>query len=86
MPYLKPTDFDLVHKALLGEQAAQPAALAAVVDALDLVATPTLRQQAHDIWATNDLEIDDEGVGTSPTDGGTWVQAWVWLAKEDDGL
>jgi hypothetical protein len=29
-----------------------------------------------------DLEIDD-GARFSPSDGGCWVSAWVWVPKED---
>lgn len=32
-----------------------------------------------------DIEIDDDA-GTSESDDGTWVQAWVWLSNEDLGI
>ncbi len=47
------------------------------------VATQALRDKAHEIYGSDDIEIDDEGVGTAEADGGIWVAAWVWVADED---
>lgn len=41
---------------------------------------------ARQIWATDELEIDDEPVVSVSDDGGAWVAAWVWVSDEDAGL
>ena len=40
-------------------------------------------QRARDEYCDDscDLAVDDD-VGTSEADGGTWVQAWVWLPDQ----
>ena len=67
MAYLSDPDFKLVRKVLADLQASEPAidaALRLVDEAQERVASPALRQKASDLYATDDLEIDDEGVGT----------------------
>lgn len=49
-------------------------------------ATPEEIEEARDKYALgsdDDIEVDD-GALTSQADNGTWVQAWVWLRKEED--
>lgn len=53
-----------------------------VREALDAVATPAVREVARDTYQNNEIEIDEDA-GTSPSDEGTWVQAWVWVAYPD---
>lgn len=50
-------------------------------------ATPEEVELARETYADYDcdLEIDDEA-GTSETDTGVWVQAWVWLSNEEPGM
>lgn len=46
-----------------------------------------IREEARAVYASpsnDDIEID-EGAVLSPGDSGTWVQAWVWVAKNRDG-
>lgn len=40
--------------------------------------------QAASLYASDSIEIEYGGV-TSEADEGTWVQAWVWVAKEEEG-
>jgi len=92
VPYINATDWPTVRTAL---ESAAEAGLAdagtAVSQALDIldkaergVADKALRDQAEDLHGSNEVEIDDEGAGTSPADGGTWVQAWVWVPIAED--
>jgi hypothetical protein len=53
------------------------AAKVAIGYALNAIATPAAREAAS-MYASNEIEIDDDA-GTSPSDYGTWVQAWVWV-------
>ena len=50
-------------------------------------ATPEEIQEARDTYLhrcqTDDLEIDDDAPA-SRCDSGLWVQAWVWLSREED--
>lgn len=49
-------------------------------------ADAALLDAARDRYAlgsNDDVEIDD-GAVTSVGDGGTWVQAWVWIANEEE--
>lgn len=39
-------------------------------------------QTARAIWASDDLEIDDKPK-VSPSEGGAWVAAWVWVADAE---
>ncbi len=38
---------------------------------------------ARNEYQTDDVEIDDFPF-LSPTDNGTWVSAWVWVANPED--
>lgn len=59
------------------------AALKLLTDAKDNVVEPGLRALAVELFGDDECEIDDEGAGISPTDDGTWVQAWVWVSREE---
>lgn len=64
-------------------------ALKLVDDAVLGAAEPGLRDLAHELYGSDDVEIDDEGVGTSEGEDGVWVQAWVWVSdaeREEAGL
>lgn len=43
-----------------------------------------LIETARDLYACDDIAIDD-GAAISETESGTWVAAWVWVAKADGG-
>lgn len=51
-------------------------------ESLENVADPGLREEAHDRYGTDDIEIDDEPA-TSEADDGIWVAAWVWVPDHD---
>lgn len=53
--------------------------------ALDATAGPELIATARAQYASDAIEIDDDA-GTSEGDGGTWVQAWVWVPNQNAGL
>lgn len=38
--------------------------------------------RAESLYASNSIQIEHGGV-TSEADGGTWVQAWVWVEDEE---
>ena len=40
------------------------------------------RQLARDIYQDSDIEISDDA-SISPSDGGAFVQAWVWVPAPD---
>lgn len=40
-----------------------------------------LIDRARELYANDDLEIDDDAV-ISASDDGCWVQAWVWVPTE----
>jgi hypothetical protein len=90
MPFLNHLDFAKVQSALESGKAffagADQDELACAIklmrDAKSHVASPGLRELAHEVHGCDEVEIDDEGAGTSPSDSGTWVQAWVWLDRE----
>lgn len=49
------------------------------------LATEAEIERAREMYAYgsgDDIEIDTDA-HTSPTDDGTWVQAWVWLPREE---
>ena len=46
----------------------------------DAAADETDIERAREGYGNDECEIDDDAV-CSPSDEGTWVQAWVWLAK-----
>jgi hypothetical protein len=54
----------------------------AVSEALNGIATPAVNQVAADTYVSDEIEIDSDA-GTSPSDEGTWVQAWVWVPWPD---
>jgi hypothetical protein len=99
MAYLSPADFDKVRAALAlsaerleindceGEErehlAAVEAAGAIMAKAASFEAGPAEIEAARAEWQTDDLELDDERVATSPGDGGTWFNAWVWMPEAD---
>lgn len=91
MPYLNVNDFVKVHKALqsgrdffAGADADElDQALALMKSASEAVASVQLRDIAESIHGSDDIEIDDEGAGTSEASNGTWVQAWVYVPRED---
>lgn len=93
MPYLNYIDFAKVREALQagrdffgGADTAQlDEALTLMAEAADAVASPDLRDVAESIYASDEIEVDDEGVGTSVATGGTWVQGWLWVPSPDDG-
>lgn len=93
MPYLNHIDFAKVREALqagreffAGADTEQlDEALKLMAEAADAVAPPTLRDVAESIYASDEIEVDDEGVGTSVAAGGTWVQGWLWVPSPDDG-
>jgi hypothetical protein len=55
-------------------------ALEAVKEIRDNVACDALIELARETYQNDDREIDDDA-GTSPTDEGSWVQAWVYVRK-----
>jgi len=91
MPYLNHIDYAKVRAAMesglmffAGADSAQLAeALTLLDNAQDAVASPGLRELAHEIHGTDEVEIDDEGAGTSEADEGIWVQAWVWIGHDE---
>lgn len=43
-------------------------------------ASPEQIEAARDIYASDDIEIDDDALlSNGPEDSGYWVQAWVWV-------
>lgn len=75
---------DKIQDALMSrDPVACTVAQSFIVTAKDARAAPALIEAARGLYADgsdNDLEIDDDA-GTSPTDDGTWVQAWVWIGS-----
>jgi len=88
MAYLAPPAVADITAALFDHDGeARERAMVALLDAETSGASPALLQMARNIHAADDLQIDDDA-GTSPTDGGTWVQAWVFVetdAADDEG-
>ena len=41
---------------------------------------------AREVFATDDLEIDDDPNVSLGGDPGAWVHAWVWVSDEDAGI
>ena len=56
-------------------------AMQAKIDGLDQ-AGPELVKAARNEYASDDVEIDGVA-GKSETGGGAWVQAWVWVSKDE---
>lgn len=67
--------------ALTGEEK-HAQVVSGIGDALNAIARPSVIQIAQERHQTDELEIDSDA-GTSPSDEGTWVQAWVWLDYPD---
>lgn len=79
MAFLNPQQIDQVQDALMSRDVDQCIiAIGLITTAKDARADPALLAAANDLHASDDIEIDDVA-GTSPTDEGTWVQAWVWV-------
>ena len=55
-------------------------ALKVIEDIKAATAGQDLIDVARDTYVNDDCEIDDDA-GTSPHDGGCWVQAWVHVRK-----
>lgn len=93
MAYLNNVDFAMVHAAIeevLHSDKPANEVTAKLTQALHLMsaaaaeeASPVLRARAHELHGSDEIEIDDEGAGTSPGEDGTWVQAWVWVPDND---
>ena len=52
-------------------------------------ATPDEIAQARDIYADDNIEVDDDARVSRPdpgadADNGVWVAAWVWVPAADD--
>lgn len=96
MPYLNHHNFDTVFTAVAeildrkhldlhpDDRAMLQEAADWMIEAKEAVASPPLREAAHELHATDEIEIDDEGAGTSRGDAGVWVQAWVWVPNDKD--
>lgn len=47
--------------------------------------TDHIRDAARDIWADDDLQIDNDAeIAPVPEIGGAWVQAWVFVPLDDE--
>jgi hypothetical protein len=84
MAFLNTHNLNVIQDALISRDPFQCiAAQAIVASAKDSIADPALQEQAMMRYSTDDIEIDDEAA-TSEADNGTWVAAWVWIARDDD--
>lgn len=54
-----------------------------IVTAKDARADPALISEAQNLFGFDEIEIDDDA-GTSESDSGTWVQAWVYVPKPEE--
>lgn len=99
MPYLSNPDFLELEAAVMtamdaltpsnnSEEVAAHSSLSKAFDliteAKNKIADETLRDRADELYGSEDIEIDDEGVGTAPSDDGVWVQAWVFVRDEEE--
>jgi len=83
MAYLNHQHIDQIQDALMSrDPIACTIAIGLITTAKDHRADPALLAKASDLYATDELEIDDVA-GASEGDAGTWVQAWVWVPKPD---
>jgi hypothetical protein len=92
MAHLKQSDFSALAKILEDPAVVAAAQLHAdedvaglslrVREALDGIATPAVREAAQEQFQNDECEIDEDA-GTSESDKGIWVQAWVWVAFPD---
>ena len=50
-------------------------------------ATQEQIKRAREEYGSDDIQIDDNArrADTDEVAGGTWIQAWVWLAPDEDG-
>lgn len=47
-------------------------------------ASAALVQRARDLYQNDDCEIDDvAAISEAKDEGGTWVQAWVWVSNSN---
>jgi hypothetical protein len=87
--HISETDLNKIMDALMSRDETQCLiAQSFIVNAKDAKADGGLREAALDrvmneFNATDEIEIDDDA-GTSPSDDGTWVQAWVWVPKPNE--
>ncbi len=84
MPFLSYIDFERVAAYLRNVEdgnAELQEVSKLMADATAAAASPGLADLAREIHGSDEIEIDDEGAGTSPADDGTWVQAWVWVDR-----
>ena len=92
---MRPTLLDLLERDIYSDAQECADHVALVTDIVrdigSRLADEKLIKRARELYETDDLEIDDDGVETSRApdgkgDGekgkpiGTWVQAWVWVA------
>jgi hypothetical protein len=90
--HINEADLNKIMDALMSRDPMQClVAQSIVVKAKDARADGAMRDAAEnrvmfEFHATDEIEIDDDA-GTSSTDEGTWVQAWVWVpAPEEDEI
>ena len=50
------------------------------------VADEGLCDEARALYGSDEIEVDDQSVGVSHADDGSWVNAWLWVpnAEEDE--
>ncbi len=66
-----------------GDLAAAVRALDAVLNDPEVFSTDDEIQQAREIHATDEVEIDDGAFASRAEGEGMWVSAWVWVPKPD---
>lgn len=80
---LQRNELDKIQDALMSrDEIACKMAMSFLTNVKERMADSDLREQAHDLYGTDEVEIDDEAA-TSEADNGTWVQAWVWVSNEE---
>lgn len=95
MPFINHLNFAEVHETLIelldnreqldlheDDRAMLENARKIFDDAKEYEASEGLMELANDIYGTDEVEIQNPGAGTSPTDEGIWVQAWVWVSQD----
>ncbi|SDA14773.1 hypothetical protein [Sphingomonas sp. NFR15] len=83
MAFLSTPDLrKLQDMVMAGDEISRAIAIGILTKAADGIADASLREQAFDRYATDEIEIDDEPA-TSPANNGTWVAAWVWIEQPD---
>ena len=79
MMFLNRTKMTALREATAGNAKA-----IAILDEIeDGIAPEGLRAEAAALYATDNIEIDDQDVATSMADDGDWVAAWVWVPHGD---